>query len=216
MDQRIKLATGIACICIFSAFFIFTTFSPDFNQWSQKGITKFFIDEGWRKLSATNTVCTIVWEYRGYDTLGEETVLFTAAMGVFAMGFGTAANVMLPVILLFGIYVIAHGHTTPGGTFSGGSVMAGAFVIFTLAYGIKRTEKDLKESMMNALKSVAGFILIMLILFAFFIREALVPTERIFSLWSGSSLMFFNIVGGVMVFTGLLLIWYTVVKTDMD
>ena len=29
-----------------------------------------------------------MWEYRGYDTLGEETVLFTAAMGVFAMGIG--------------------------------------------------------------------------------------------------------------------------------
>lgn len=128
----------------------------------------------------------------------------------------TAARVMFPLILLFGIYVITHGHTTPGGTFSGGSIMAGGFVIYTLAYGIDKTERELKETVVDVLKSVAGFILIMLILFELFLRAALVPTETMFSLWSGSSLLFFNIVGGVMVFTGLLMIWYTIAKTDVD
>ncbi|MEM7816176.1 MAG: MnhB domain-containing protein [Candidatus Aenigmatarchaeota archaeon] len=128
----------------------------------------------------------------------------------------TAAKIMFPLILLYGIYVIVHGHTTPGGTFSGGSIMAGAFVIYTLAYGIEKTEKEIKESVIDVLKSVAGFILVMLVLFEFFLRAALVPTERLFSLWSGSSLLFFNIVGGVMVFTGLLMVWYTVAKTDSD
>jgi multisubunit Na+/H+ antiporter MnhB subunit len=128
----------------------------------------------------------------------------------------TAAKVMFPLILLYGIYVIVHGHTGPGGTFSGGSVMAGAFVLFTLAYGIRKTETELKESVIEVLKSLAGFVLIMLILFEFFLRAALVPTESMFSLWSGSSLMFFNIVGGIMVFTGLLLVWYTVAKSDED
>ncbi|MCX6814078.1 MAG: MnhB domain-containing protein [Candidatus Aenigmarchaeota archaeon] len=128
----------------------------------------------------------------------------------------TATKVMFPIIILFGIYVIVHGHTTPGGTFSGGSVMAGAFVIYTLAYGIEKTEKELKQTVIDVLKSIAGFVLIMLILFEFFLRAALVPTERIFSLWSGSSLMFFNVVGGIMVFTGLLMIWYTVAKTDVE
>ncbi len=128
----------------------------------------------------------------------------------------TAARVMFPLILLYGIYVVVHGHTTPGGTFSGGSIMAGAFVLFTLAYGIRKTETELKESIVEVLKSVAGFVLIMLILFEFFLRAALVPTESLFSLWSGSSLMFFNIVGGIMVFTGLLMVWYTVAKSDED
>jgi multicomponent Na+:H+ antiporter subunit B len=128
----------------------------------------------------------------------------------------TAAKVMFPLIMLFGIYVIVHGHTTPGGTFSGGSVMAGGFVIYTLANGVRKTEMDMKGIAINVLKSVSGFILIMLILFAFFLRTALVPTETLFTLWSGSSLMFFNIVGGIMVFTGLLLIWYIIVKTDVE
>jgi len=128
----------------------------------------------------------------------------------------TAAKVMFPLIMLFGMYVIVHGHTTPGGTFSGGSIMAGGFVIYTLAHGVRKTEIDMKEIAINVLKSVSGFILIMLILFELLLRLALVPTETLFTLWSGSSLMFFNIVGGVMVFTGLLMIWYTIAKTDVD
>jgi multicomponent Na+:H+ antiporter subunit B len=128
----------------------------------------------------------------------------------------TASKAMFPLIMLFGIYVIVHGHTTPGGTFSGGSVMAGGFVAYTLAHGVRKTEIDLKEMAINLLKSLAGFILILLIVFELFLRSALVPTETLFTLWSGSSLMFFNIVGGIMVFTGLLLIWYTIAKADIE
>jgi multisubunit Na+/H+ antiporter MnhB subunit len=128
----------------------------------------------------------------------------------------TASKVMFPLIMLFGMYVIVHGHTTPGGTFSGGSVMAGAFVIYTLAHGVRKTELDMKELAINVLKSVAGFILIILILFELILRRALLPTETLFTLWSGSTLMFFNITGGIMVFTGLLMIWYTIAKADID
>lgn len=126
----------------------------------------------------------------------------------------TVATVMLPIMLLFGMYVVVHGHTTPGGTFSGGSVMAGAFVILTLAFGIQKSE--IKRSVIKALKSIAGFTLIMLILYEFSLRAALLPTEQLFTLWSGSSLMLFNIAGGVMVFTGLLLIWWTIARTESD
>jgi multisubunit Na+/H+ antiporter MnhB subunit len=128
----------------------------------------------------------------------------------------TASKAMFPLIMLFGIYVIVHGHTTPGGTFSGGSVMAGGFVIYTLAHGVRKTEIDMKETAISVLKSVAGFILIFLIVFELFLRAALVPTETLFTLWSGSSLMFFNVVGGIMVFTGLLMIWYTIAKADAE
>jgi multisubunit Na+/H+ antiporter MnhB subunit len=88
MNQKIKLSVGLGCIVIVLGFMIFSIFNPGFAQWENKSIASFFINQGWRQLDATNTVCTIVWEYRGYDTLGEETILFTAAMGVFAIGAG--------------------------------------------------------------------------------------------------------------------------------
>ena len=91
MNEKIKLSVGLGCIVIILGFMIFSIFNQGFAQWENKSIASFFIDQGWRQLDATNTVTTIVWEYRGYDTLGEETVLFTAAMGVFAIGAGLFA-----------------------------------------------------------------------------------------------------------------------------
>ncbi len=88
MNQKIKLSVGLGCIVIVFGFMVFSIFNQGFNQWDRKSIASFFINQGWRQLSATNTVTTIVWEYRGYDTLGEESILFTAAMGVFAIGAG--------------------------------------------------------------------------------------------------------------------------------
>jgi len=88
MNEKIKLSVGLGCIVIVLGFMVFSIFNADFARWENKSIASFFIDQGWRQLSASNTVTTIVWEYRGYDTLGEETVLFTAAMGVFAIGAG--------------------------------------------------------------------------------------------------------------------------------
>lgn len=38
-------------------------------------------------------------------------------------------NLIYPIILLFGIYVIINGHITPGGGFQGGAVLAGVFII---------------------------------------------------------------------------------------
>ena len=128
----------------------------------------------------------------------------------------TTAKLMFPVILLFGIYITLHGHITPGGSFSGGTIMAAGFILLTLASGIERTEKELKESVVDILKSVAGLALVVLVIFEFLLRRAIVPIESIFSLFSGGPLLPLNITGGVMVFTGLLMIWYTAVKTDME
>jgi multicomponent Na+:H+ antiporter subunit B len=99
---------------------------------------------------ATNVVTSIVFDYRGLDTLGEEFILFTSVMGVALLlrdvrdetrrprdrvqsdavrlaGAGFAA-----VVLAIGLYVVAHGPITPGGGFQGGVVLAGAFVLLYL------------------------------------------------------------------------------------
>ena len=39
------------------------------------------------------------------------------------------------IVFLYGIYIIIHGHLTPGGGFAGGVVVAGAFILLILAYG---------------------------------------------------------------------------------
>lgn len=47
----------------------------------------------------------------------------------------TAAGVLFPFILIFGFYIVAHGHLTPGGGFQGGAVIATGIVLLIAAFG---------------------------------------------------------------------------------
>jgi multicomponent Na+:H+ antiporter subunit B len=49
------------------------------------GVGEHYLDKGLEEAGATNLVTNIVLDYRGYDTLGEVTVLFTATTGVAAL-----------------------------------------------------------------------------------------------------------------------------------
>ncbi|MBA3043642.1 hypothetical protein FP804_00725, partial [archaeon] len=48
----------------------------------EKGMDDYFIENAQNETGANNVVTSVVFDYRGYDTLGEATVLFTAVTGV--------------------------------------------------------------------------------------------------------------------------------------
>ena len=77
----------------------------------------------------------------------------------------TISNAVFPFILIFGLYVIAHGHLTPGGGFQGGAVVASGLVMILVAYGSAWTMKKIKEKNLSALESVGALLFIG---FAFF------------------------------------------------
>lgn len=98
---------------------------------------------------AANIVTSVVLGYRGLDTLGELTILFVAATAVGMVLGGhpktraadpeagfilrQASDLLFPFLLVLGIYIILHGHLTPGGGFQGGAILAAAFFIPLLA-----------------------------------------------------------------------------------
>ncbi|MDX1359593.1 MAG: Na(+)/H(+) antiporter subunit B [Clostridia bacterium] len=97
---------------------------------------------------SANMVTSVVVNYRSFDTLGEVTVLFLAAVGVSILigsegkkrklgksGFilQTAARFIFPVMLITGVYIFTHGHLTPGGGFPGGSMIASSFLLLYMA-----------------------------------------------------------------------------------
>ena len=100
---------------------------------------------------ATNVVTAIVFDYRGFDTLGEEFILFTSVMGVALLLRDVREEARRPrdamesdpvrmvgiafsaVLLVMGLYVVAHGAITPGGGFQGGVILAGAIALVYLA-----------------------------------------------------------------------------------
>jgi multicomponent Na+:H+ antiporter subunit B len=47
----------------------------------------------------------------------------------------TAAGILFPFVLIFGFYIVAHGHLTPGGGFQGGAVIATGIVLLVAAFG---------------------------------------------------------------------------------
>ncbi len=57
----------------------------------------------------------------------------------------TAVRLLVPFIQLFGLYVIVHGHYSPGGGFQGGVILGAAFVLLALAYDIKFSMKYMSE-----------------------------------------------------------------------
>ena len=81
----------------------------------------------------------------------------------------TAADIIYPFILIFGLYVVAHGHLTPGGGFQGGAVIAtgGALVIVAYSYAEVREWLSGKVLMGQEVIGLVGFIGVALLAFAF-------------------------------------------------
>ena len=126
---------------------------------------------------AANTVTAIVADYRSFDTLGEVTVLFVSSLGVALLlgqskrriGLEFKPNFMLKVgsralfaiILMTGVYVILHGHLTPGGGFPGGVMIASSMLLLYLAddeFRAKMRGFKVLESMMGLLYIALGLI----------------------------------------------------------
>jgi len=72
----------------------------------------------------------------------------------------TMTAVTLPLAMIYGLYIIAHGHLTPGGGFQGGAVVASACAMVLVAYGSTWTMSKIKEKKLSVLESLGaiGFI----------------------------------------------------------
>ena len=67
----------------------------------------------------------------------------------------TVCRIMIPFIQIFGLYVIAHGHHSPGGGFQGGVILGAALILLALSRDLRYTKNRLSEST-NALMSAIG------------------------------------------------------------
>jgi len=130
-----------------------------------ESISSFFIANSKPGGGGTNVVNVILVDFRGFDTLGEITVLAIAALGIYAMLKNTAltpppgdglghpwtrdahpmmlkqiARPMLPLALMISLYIFLRGHNMPGGGFIAGLITAVALVLQYIASGVGWTE----------------------------------------------------------------------------
>ncbi len=66
----------------------------------------------------------------------------------------TQTNFLYPLILIFGFYVVAHGHLTPGGGFQGGAVIATGIALVVVAYGYESIKKWIKKTRLTAAEGI--------------------------------------------------------------
>jgi multisubunit Na+/H+ antiporter MnhB subunit len=66
------------------------------------------------------------------------------------------------MIFMYGIYVIVHGHLTPGGGFAGGVIMAGSLILVTLAYGSDFLKLVKEKTGTTVVESLATIFVIMI------------------------------------------------------
>ena len=135
--------------------------NPANNEVAQR-----YIEQGLQETGAVNIVTGMILDYRAFDTLGVSHVLFIATCTVLILLrfdkkeqkeqmeaddrthepkndviLQTAARILVPPILLFGIYMILAGHLGPGGGFSGGAVIGAGLILYLNAFGFAKTEQ---------------------------------------------------------------------------
>jgi len=137
-----------------------------------ESIADWFIDNSVPGGGGTNVVNVILVDFRGFDTLGEISVLAIAAIGIYMMLGGlrlsaperddggrawswdshplilaTFSRLLLPLALLVAVFILLRGHNLPGGGFIAGLIIAVAVILQYLANGIAWTRSRVSGQM---------------------------------------------------------------------
>lgn len=142
-----------------------------------------YIEKGLQETGAVNIVTGMILDYRAFDTFGESNVLFAATTMVLILLHTRgkkkkdgsleqvpsdrllepkqdailqgAAKILVPIIILFGIYVVLNGHLSPGGGFSGGAIIGAGLILYLSAFGFEKTEKLFTEKTYKTISFLA-------------------------------------------------------------
>jgi multicomponent Na+:H+ antiporter subunit B len=125
------------------------------------------------EIGVPNVVTSVLASYRGYDTLGEVAVIFTAGVGVLTLiGYRTRrrnilgpgikkmvvlrviAKLFFPLILLFALYVLFHGDYGPGGGFQAGVIFATGFILYALGFGLGSAQRVIPHRLLQIMMAV--------------------------------------------------------------
>ena len=171
---------ALVCAAMMAMFMITVSWLPRFGEADNPAnneVIKRYIEKGQEETGAVNIVTGLILNYRGFDTMGETHVLFIAASCVMILlliaegeekraGYAfdrylepkndiiiqKAANFLVPVVFILGIYVILNGHLSPGGGFSGGAIIGAGLIMYVSAFGFRKTERFFNEHVYKVAK----------------------------------------------------------------
>ena len=174
LNQQIlayRVAAVLVCVSLMLALTYTVLNLPTYNDPSaptNNEVSQRYVEQGTAETGAVNTVAGMILDYRAFDTFGESTVLFAATAAVLFVTlskhtkewtergpfanpstdliFQIVGKLLLPMILVYGIYVVLNGHLSPGGGFSGGAVLGGGLILASSMFGQKRLTKVLSPA----------------------------------------------------------------------
>ncbi|MCD8494420.1 MAG: DUF4040 domain-containing protein [Burkholderiaceae bacterium] len=188
--ETVKMNTNwlpiVALIGLSIVLFVATFEQPvlgDINAPVHQHVAPWYIEKTPEYINIPNIVTAILASFRGYDTLGEVLVIFTAGIGVLSvLSFkpkskqslsgeqlgqkvrGVQHHVILrivgkliiPILLLFGLLVQFHGKYSPGGGFSAGALFAAAVMLYGILEGADRSEAAMPQRIMLRLAALGA------------------------------------------------------------
>jgi energy-converting hydrogenase B subunit I len=128
----------------------------------------------------------------------------------------TVANQLILFILIFGLYVIGHGHLTPGGGFQGGAVVVSGVVMLLVAFNSKELKESLRERVLSIMESTGALVFVALafaglgtvFFYNFLVGSPIfgdipIPGPNPGNLWTGGFIPLMNFAVGLKVVAGL-------------
>lgn len=132
----------------------------------------------------SNMVSAVNFDYRGFDTLGEEFMLFGAVTGTVVLLRGSRGEtpnarpgevpgrpaepvsdavvlmtrLLGPLVLVFGLYVVLHAMVTPGGGFQGGVIIASSGLLIWLGAGYREWRSIMRSHWIDAIEGTGALI----------------------------------------------------------
>ncbi|WP_396454503.1 Na(+)/H(+) antiporter subunit B [Actinomadura sp.] len=137
-----------------------------------------------------NAVASVTFDQRAFDTLGEELILLSAALAAVVLlrpvgrereedggshrhgpaevpdALRIVGYLLLPLTLLVGVYLVAHGHQSPGGGFQGGVVLGTAVHLLYLAGDYPALQRLRPVPLLESAEAVAAAAFVLLVLAA--------------------------------------------------
>lgn len=186
----------------------------DFPVWgdpespASSHLSPYYIEHTMADTSVPNVVTSVLADYRGYDTMFETVVIFTAGIACifllrtfkttapesrmyrhiptgitlriekggkipdesnhferidsvwipYDLIIRTTCRMIIPFIQVFALYVIAHGHYSPGGGFQGGVILGASIVLFAIGFNLRLAIKQTGEKIMAFMCALGIFI----------------------------------------------------------
>ncbi len=149
----------------------------DPNNPAHQHVAPRYIEESPKEIGLPNMVTSVLASYRAFDTLGETAVVFAAAIGVFSLlglpkrdrvaiesglkshlVLRVVAKLVIPLTVLFALYVQFHGDYGPGGGFQAGVIAAAAVILYALVFGLPLAAHAVQPGLLKALLAIGVLI----------------------------------------------------------